>query len=251
MKFAGGSKRPISRHDLYARSRSLGISLAGFVVIGVLMAVAGGRASAEATASPIAFNIEPQSLEAALDIFNSTSNVQVLYETSLTSGRHSAGVHGVLTPVAALNALLAGTGLAAWRTTNDSYSLVVEREAGARSSDDIGRPPAEIEKYDHFLGRVQASFLSALCRKSKTRPGQYTMTLRFSIGSSGDITQTSLLGSTGDPERDAEIIRAVEHLAVGEAPPSQLAQPITMLITPRSPNATGDCTAVDGRGGNR
>jgi hypothetical protein len=69
--------------------------------------------------------------------------------------------------------------------------------------------------------------------------------LKFTIGPSGGVLQTSLLSSTGDRARDARIVAAVEHLTVGEAPPLELSQPITMVIAPRPPDVTGDCASAD------
>jgi hypothetical protein len=224
--------------------------LAGFVMTGTL-APAAERTDGTGTAASIAFDVAPQPLEAALDAFSSISNVQVLYETSLTSGRRSAKVQGIFTPEAALDAMLAGTGLTAWHTTKDSYSLVPQQDDASLGSDDSGRPPKEIARYGHFLGVVQAGFLDALCRNAETRPGQYKIALKFTIGPSGGMLQTSLVSSTGDRERDAQIITAVEHLTVGEAPPWDLSQPITMVIGPRSPDATGDCASADRMRANR
>jgi hypothetical protein len=230
-------------HPRRVRCLFLSSCLAGFVMTGS-PAPAAERAEGTGKAAPIAFDVAPQPLEAALDAFSSTSNVQVLYETSLTSGRRSASVQGILTPEAALNAMLAGTGLTAWHTTKDSYSLVPQ-DAASLSGDDIGRPLPEIARYGHFLGVVQAGFLDALCRSPETRPGRYKIALKFMIGASGGVLQTSLLSSTGDRGRDAEIVAAVEHLMLGEAPPPELSQPITMVIAPRSPDVTGDCASAD------
>src|SRR5262249_39242397 len=120
MRFADDSEPSIPFRPLRARGRFPGVRLAGLVVIGVMVSAA-GLSDETGEAAPVAFDIAPQSLDAALDVFSATSNVQVLYETSLTSGRRSTGVHGFFTPGAALTALLAGTGLTAWHTTSDSY----------------------------------------------------------------------------------------------------------------------------------
>lgn len=191
------------------------------------------------------FDVASQPLEAALDAFSSISNVQVLYETSLTAGRRSAKVQGDLTPAAALTAMLAGTGLRAWRTTQDSYSLVPQQDAASLGSNEAGRAPPEITKFDHFLGVVQAGLLDKLCRSAATRPGPYQIALKFTVGSSGAVLRTSLLDSTGDAERDGRIVAAVEQMTVREVPPPELPQPITMVIAPRSPDVTGDCSSAD------
>ncbi len=208
-------------------------------------APAAERADEAGKTQSFTFDVAPQPLEAALDVFSSTSNVQVLYETSLTSGRRSAKVRGVFTAQGALSAILAGTGLTAWRTTEDSYSLVPRQDAASLGGADIGRPRPEIAKYGHFLGVVQAGLLDTLCRSVATRPGQYRIALKFTVEPSGGVFQTSLLSSTGDHEQDARIVAAVERLTVDEAPPPQLSQPITMVIAPRSPDVTGDCASAD------
>ena len=203
------------------------------------------ESSGEPKAPSFAFDIAPQPLEAALATFSSISNVQVLYETSLTSGRHSAKVRGILTAPAALDAMLAGTGLIAWRPTEESFSLAARNDAGLPAGADSGGLPAEAAKFTRFLGILQASLLERLCRRAATRPGEYQIALRFSVGPAGSIERTSLIDSTGNLERDAEIVAAVQHLNVGETPPPQLPQPITMVISPRSPDVTGDCISAD------
>lgn len=224
-------------------------------VASAVLAMAGAAAAEQAggreKAGSFAFDIVPQPLEAALDVFSSTSNVQVLYETSLTSGRHSANVQGVFTPEAALKAMLAGSGLIAWHTTQDSFSLVPRQNVASLGDNAPGRSPPEIARYGHFLGVVQAGLLDALCRNAQTRPGQYKVAIRFTVGSSGEVLLTSLVSSTGDRKRDAQIVAAVERLTVSEAPPSQLPQPITMVIAPRPPDLTGDCASADRMRANR
>jgi len=210
-----------------------------------------GEPSSGPKAPSFAFDIAPQPLEAALSTFSSISNVQVLYETSLTSGRHSAKVRGILTAPAALDAMLAGTGLTAWRPTEESFSLVARNSVGLPGGADLGGLPSEAAKFTRFLGVLQASLLERLCRRAATRPGEYQIALRFSVGPAGSIERTSLINSTGSGERDAEIVAAVQQLRVGEAPPPQLPQPITMVISPRPPDVTGDCIPADRTQANR
>ncbi len=221
------------------------------LVLSVAALMMGQAEGMDKKAPSIAFDIAPQPLEAALDAYSSASNVQVLYETSLTSGHSSARLRGLFTPEAALRTLLAGTGLTAWYTTEDSYTLVRQQDASSSDAGHAGKPPAEIGRYGHFLGLVQMGLVDRLCQSPLTRPGQYRIALRFRIGPSGGVAQTTLLNSTGDSERDAEIIAAVEAVMVDEAPPSKMPQPITMVIAPRLPNVTGDCVPIDAMDGGR
>jgi hypothetical protein len=201
-----------------------------------------GAWAGETKKALVSFDIAPQPLEEALDIYSSASDVQVLYETALTLGRRSTQVRGLFPPEVALKALLAGTGLTARSTAHDSYTLVPQRATASLNN----RLPPEIARYDHFLGTVQNRILNALCQNTDTRPGRYRIKLSFQIEPSGTVVKTLLLDSTGDNDRDAAIVGAMGRLRVDQAPPAELPQPITMIIAPRPPEATGDCALVNG-----
>lgn len=192
--------------------------------------------------TPIPFNIPAQPLESALDAYGKSSGEQVLYETSLTDGRRSTVVRGVFTPEAALNTLLTGTGLIARYTTADAYTLM--RAPTPPSSGPSGIA-ADLIKYGPYLGAVQASILKAICESGGARPGSYQATLQFWIDPSGEITDVSVLTTTGDPGRDADILSALQGLTVGEGPPTGMPQPLAMAISPKPPSVTGDCAAAD------
>lgn len=188
----------------------------------------------------ISFDIAAQPLEAALDAYGAASGVQVLYQTALTSGRRSANVQGLFTPKAALAVLLAGTGLAVRYTTEDSYTLVPQ--AAVASPRKVAAPP-DMATYGRFLGQAQARILEVLCRSAETRPGGYRITLKFWLDPSGAVLRSVLLDSTGSAQRDETILDALAHTRVGDAPPAQMPQPITMVIAARPPDLTGDCAA--------
>jgi len=61
--------------------------------------------------APIEFNISAQPLGSALNAFAETTGWQVSVPTELVAGRTSSGISGAHQPEAALQALLAGTGL--------------------------------------------------------------------------------------------------------------------------------------------
>jgi TonB family protein len=196
--------------------------------------------------TPIPFNIPAQPLESALDAYGKISSEQVLYETSLTAGLRSTSVQGVFTPEAALSTLLTGTGLVARYTTMDAYTLM---RAPAPPSPGAPSIDADLVKYGPYLGAVQASILKAICETDGARPGAYQATLQFWIDPSGEITDVEVLTTTGDPDRDADILGALQNVTVGEGPPAGMPQPLTMAISPKSPNITGDCADADAAGG--
>ena len=62
------------------------------------------------------FNIPAGSLRDALNLFATQSDQQILFSSDLVAGRRTAGLNGAYAPSAAIDRLLAGTGLV-WRET--------------------------------------------------------------------------------------------------------------------------------------
>jgi hypothetical protein len=182
----------------------------------------------------LAFDIAAQPLEQALDAFGSTSHFQVLYETAMTLGRKSAELRGTYTQEAALRQLLSGTGLDFAYTEEHAFTLIPVKLSAA--------PPSyRISDFDRFLGSVQATVMAALCRQSETRPGPFTSTMQFFIDSSGRVANPRLLTSSGLSVRDVAITDVLKHVAVGEAPPPTMPQPITMVLRSGPPIADDQC----------
>jgi TonB family protein len=222
-------------------------TLLGCAVTWALPAAANQDSTGAPQAAPIPFDIPAQPLESALDTYGQISGEQVLYKTSLTAGRRSTKVQGLLTPEAALKTLLIGTGLTTRYTTGDAYTLVPLPPP----SPDNTNPPgidADIANYGTYLGAVQRSILSALCGGGNARPGSYQATLQFWIDPAGAITNVSVLTTTGDPGLDADILGALQDATVGSGPPTGMPQPITMTIAPIPPSVTGDCATTDSVG---
>ena len=64
-------------------------------------------------AARIAFDIAAQPLAAALEQYGRATGLPVFFDAERVAGRHAAPVHGLFDAQAALDALLAGTGLVA------------------------------------------------------------------------------------------------------------------------------------------
>jgi len=180
------------------------------------------------------FNIPSQPLDAGLAAFGSASHMQVLYETALASGRRSTEVDGVYTQEDALRLLLSGTGLDFEYTEERAFTVVPTKAPTARPVTD----------FFPFLGKVQAGVLAALCRQAKSRPGKFRTAMQFWIGTSGKIESPTLLSSAGSDERDAAIVEALTHVDLNKAPPSDMPQPITMVLT--ASNGEDECAGVRG-----
>lgn len=70
-----------------------------------------------------AFDVPAGDLDLALSRFGQQAGIQLAVDASVTAGRRSPGVQGTLPLAAALQALLAGTGLEAVRDTLGEYTL--------------------------------------------------------------------------------------------------------------------------------
>jgi iron complex outermembrane recepter protein len=94
--------------------------LAFLIGIVVTTGVAAGASAQE----PLSFNIPPQPLSSALLQYSEVTNLELLVDARLTSGRESPGVSGSYSPEQALNALLAGTGLTYRFTSGGAVTLI-------------------------------------------------------------------------------------------------------------------------------
>jgi outer membrane biosynthesis protein TonB len=64
----------------------------------------------------------------------------------------------------------------------------------------------------------------------------------FWMGSSGTVTRTALVTSTGRTDIDQAFDRAVRTLSIGEAPPAGFEQPFYIMVTP---DLLDQCGAAD------
>jgi len=74
-------------------------------------AMLGGLPLSAAAEPEREYNIQPQDLGSALRVFAKQSDHEILFSSDLTAGKHTAGLHGRYDVDAALETLLAGTGL--------------------------------------------------------------------------------------------------------------------------------------------
>ena len=197
---------------------------------------AAGHSGAEETAPSRVYDIAAQPLDAALDVYIRTSGTQVFYETALTAGLTAKSVTGRFTPASALAQLLTATGLIARRTDSDAFIIVPAPQQKAALTG-----PAAARGLP-FMTALQRGVVDALCRGELTRPGSYKVAVEIWIAPSGVFQRTSLVGSTGDAERDRAVVAALSGVSLRMAPPSDSPQPFILSIGARSPDRTGDCS---------
>lgn len=194
--------------------------------------VAAENISGSSTAAT-AFNIPSQPLEDALYAFDAATGIEVFVDGGAVAGRRSTAVKGVFTWARALRILLTGTGLDAKQIGSDTITVFLD-----------DRPPAPPSSalYHTYSAFVQNAVVRVLCSSSEARPGSYRIAMRLWLDPSGIVSHTDLLSSTGNAQRDLQIHNILSGIPIGAAPPPKLPQPIIMVILPRSPSASGDCS---------
>ena len=223
-----GARRPATASGLRQIFASFPFSLLSLSFLVVLTLSAHGQLAQDAE---IQFDVPAQSLDAALESYMQVTGFQVLYESALTADRFSSEVKGRFKASQALNKMLVGTRLAVRITTEGAFTVlpvsIVRPDAAERR---------QIINYDVFLGNAQNRIITALCKEAATRPGTYRAALQFSIDQSGLVSDASLLDTTGDQTRDQALTSSLRGLVIGQAPPADMPQPITMLVIARSTN---------------
>ncbi len=207
--------------------------LSGLVLVAAMLRIGSLSAGELAGKRVETYDIPAQTLNAALTAYIRASGAQVFYATPLTDGKRSQSVTGPFTSEAALQTLLAGSGLVMERTDIDAYIL---KEPSANDT-----TLAPIVPDIHFLGALQNGVLRALCRNPLIRPGPYGVRLAVWIVPQGVIQKTTPVGSTGNAARDVLLGSALKGQSIGVSPPTDVPQPFILTISPRAPRDTGDC----------
>lgn len=150
-------------------------------------------------------------------------------DTGSIAGRRSVAVQGEFTRADALQRLLSGTGLAARFVGDQGFTLVAlpSSEADADSSK---RALFVKQRFGGYSAVLQATLRKALCRGEETRPGSYRFVGRLWIGPLGIVSRAELITSTGSDVRDAALLATLRGTVIGEAPPPDLPQPVTLLL---------------------
>lgn len=194
------------------------------------------------------FDIPRQSLASALDSYSATTGVVGLYRAHLAVGRMSKPVAGHYAPETALALMLNNSGLKAQYASVDAFTLVPSRDTAPVSRSVASVARAGIAQQDaaqrDYSALLQERINAALCASGSTRPGDYRIALSFRVGSTGEIEQFNLLGSSGDRSRDDAISSALRTLAIGRQAPPHMSQPFTMVVLPPSSGGAITCPPI-------
>ncbi|QUS39896.1 TonB family protein [Tardiphaga alba] len=203
----------------------------------------GARASEvkerETGSGKIAFAIEAQPLASALEAYSVVSRRQVIYNGNLAIGRQTAAVHGTFDVEEALGRLLQGTGLSPRYMAEDAFVLVPAPKAALPTSTTPGPLAAR------YYGLMQTRLLQTLCSDDGVMRETDRLAASFWIDSGGQVTRATLLDSTGDSGRDASVLKLLRQISVGASPPAGFAQPVTLVLSPRSAAFQQECRSMD------
>lgn len=238
-----------------ANSASVSVLALAWCLVGAVLLSAGRIAHAQtepasltAPAERIEFDIAAQRLGDAIDAYSRATGLDVLIDGAHVH-RFSNPVRGRLTALEALEALLAGTGLAARYANETSVVIYVSRLPGiaarpampeAEGMEESGFNGGEV-LHQSYAAQVQQALRGTLCGSAETRPGGYRLALQLRLDARGAVERFRLLSTTGDPGRDAAVQRKVGSLSVGSPPPPSLPQPLVILLLPEGPGAVSDC----------
>lgn len=129
------------------------------MLAGVAAASVASPAFAQAAKS---FDIPPQSLAGALEVFGKQSGAEILYDRGQVEGLKSPGVKAVLRPVDALGRLVAGSGLTIHQPNASTFVVSSpSKSAGAPAGSDVITQVAELvvtsRKREEQLDEVPAA----------------------------------------------------------------------------------------------
>jgi hypothetical protein len=209
-----------------------------------------------ATAALIHFDLPAQPLAEALEAYDRITRLSVMAQTRLLSGRMSANVSGDYSSHDALQYLLAGTGLDAMYTEPDEAVIVPLSSTAAPEPSPPALAPLTVAASDidgamdtgdfrSYAAMVQTRLTDALCASPLTRPGSYRLVAQLRIDAAGSVVASKVVGSTGNPSRDAAIARAMQDMTLDSAPPAALPEPLTILLRPHGVGIDTDCSQFD------
>lgn len=186
------------------------------------------------------FDIPAQPLATALEAYSSVTGIETLYESAVARERRSGAVRGSLTAFDALRMLLSGTSLSARSIAQDAVTI----EQPPVSAQRAAGPSPDKSAHRVYYSLIQGSLERALCRDDQIRPGSYRAVLKLTIAANGLIRQPSLVGTTGNVDRDHMIAQALDGVSIGSSPPADLLQPVIMVILPQSSGYVLKCAAI-------
>ncbi|MDP2031641.1 MAG: energy transducer TonB [Thiobacillus sp.] len=116
----------------------------------------------------------------------------------------------------------------------DGFGLVGKKGAGDLIGSGGGTNPWG--RYDALLNEaVSGAFQQALARDKTLKGKNYKVMVKVWIDSSGKVTRSALVDSTGDARADEVLKEALNNMrALRDVPPAEMPQPVKIRVTSRA-----------------
>lgn len=211
------------------------------MIVWCMIALSAGLLVRRAIAQPlpaneeVPFDIDAQPLADALVGYARIAGVEILMDDGIVAGRRSDAISGTFHPTVALRRMLANTGLEIRYVDRGTITLVPHHLPNGDAGD-------LDDRYASFTVALQAAVAQTMCSYDGPLPGSGRVTAQLWIAPSGAVARTLMLASDGND--DAAIVRRLDTLKVGQAPPAGLPQPATIVFARRN---AADCVKHAGR----
>jgi hypothetical protein len=194
------------------------------------------------------YNIPAQSLNSAVAVFATTSDVDVLYDLKLGVNRQSNPVVGHFTPQRAILVLLEGTGLICKFTSPNAAVIFLADRPDADAALLLPRRGpsidlntmrvtaaplighAENSRFDAYGQTAQTEIYRSLRSDPRLRARPFQIEIKVRVNPKGQIIDTDLVMGTGTPELDRTIVAVLDHTDVRQPPPPDMPMPLRYRI---------------------
>jgi protein TonB len=86
------------------------------------------------------------------------------------------------------------------------------------------------EGWQLYAGTIRSQVQGALRRDDKTRYGRWQVAVKIWLSATGTVTRAEIVNASGDAAVDNAIMRDLDGLGVGQAPPQGMPQPVRLHI---------------------
>lgn len=204
------------------------------VLLAAVVMMSGGTALARA---PV-YDMPAMPLSEALARLGAEAGLHVNYDERLAAGLQSSPVRGAATPQAALDQLLAGTGLVPRFTRRDAFTVIprsITERPDLRLDDLVITAPiigaAKGVDYAWYGGLLLEECFRKLRGQPELKGRKYELQLYVWLDPDGAVTRLETVGLSQEIETRALIEQTLDGLRVSRLPPQAMPQPVLLRIS--------------------
>ncbi len=190
------------------------------------------------------FDIPAQPLVSSLKAYSAITNLELYYESSLMDGHRSPSIHGSFSPNVALRRLLDGTGFSVASFQLGTITILAPRQPA--KGQDLAALKSKAAEFTPYFALIQAGLRTAFCQVPAIQTDAAELIVRLWISPSGAVARADFLSPTGSEGRDRAYAAVIRALAIGQAPPKAMPQPVTLMVLPRTSRTAAECPQLGG-----